>query len=804
MLIRLIPQPLLWEILWVLGCALALAIVFLVLRAIVLWLRPVNVDRTGNGIAVSPIKIYDNRFLTIRLDELQKGLEKLSTLDSSSISGADGNVQGKIASDTDLTFASKPSSSDKKSSDQKGSDQKGAGGVAKSQTGDEKLAPTAEDRLSELVNLQYEILGLRMILERSLSDRLWKDGDKNNARLQAVLGIQVSLDPPADAVRSAAVVEVTFRESAGKPLSVVALLPQERSHNLLFTTSQTQNLDGSLSRAGNQWSALWSRRRQSSVLLREPDTIAFERPPQTYPSPIGPIFPEPEQDSLTVGWQFRPPLDQPAVLPGMRQVFAILALPTADRESDSEDSMEMVTIHATVRTYWRRYNRGSRTTSPRWAWLPWIARASEREDLPHSIQVNATKAVQRLLKPEVTAIRTSLVSPSKVLVMIDGRNFFPGTTVAIGKSVHDADNGLLIKSDYHMQVTTTPEALASGNGEINGRYGPTVMLKIDPPVPSIYISNCTVELSGDGKFDWLQIQIANAEDGKALTLDDLKKLPDPIVTVDEKVLPPPFYLTEQFNKDLEPNSAPSESQEKTGENAPSPAAKETKTNCVEYAAWVPSRWNPTSARFKLIFPFCGTEYQQAFGLTVSDPSFVVSRWRRGPSDLFLIEIHGGDFEVLDHWSVELDQIYPLSTSGSWARLSNRQALLCVPHAGLSDREKIIVHFHDPADKSASAYPLPIPVLAEPPKPSVSKNLVELACQAGALLKLEGVQLDQVDKVTFVQNGSSSTPEFLASENGAKITVFFPTAQTAGFAELFLQDGLQAEIGRVPVLVKPKA
>jgi hypothetical protein len=387
-----------------------------------------------------------------------------------------------------------------------------------------------------------------------------------------------------------------------------------------------------------------------------------------------------------------------------------------------------------------------------------------------------------------------------VLVMVDGRNFFPGTTVAVGQTVHrSAETGLLIKSDYHMQITTTQQALAYGNGVINGRYGPTVALQISPTVPAIWVAWCEVELSADGKFDWLEIYIASADKTKVLTYADLLPLPEPIVTVDERVLPPPYYLANEFRPELA-----SEGYAKNSD----PADPSAQSNCVSFSAWVPSQWNPTSARFKLVFPFCGEEYQHAFGISEAEPVFTVSRWARGQSHQFLIAVRGGEFENLSRWSVELDKIYSLpSPGGELLRLSNLQLLLSVPDASLAGCERITMRYNEPGenesnDNSIAVYPLQIPPALAVPKPVVFKDLVEIPAKA-AVVHLNGILLDRVTQVQLIPSGAASGTkiDFIVSQEATKISALFTAPPAPGFAELVLQDDAQAEIGRVPVFVK---
>ncbi len=109
-----------------------------------------------------------------------------------------------------------------------------------------------------------------------MSDRLWGEG----SRLQVVLGFQVSINPPSWAKDCAAVVEVEVKVPGRvQPISVVAMIPQEKTYNVATLSSSSDSLDGSVV------SALWragtsiGRRRNDIFLHRDSDTVAFERNP---------------------------------------------------------------------------------------------------------------------------------------------------------------------------------------------------------------------------------------------------------------------------------------------------------------------------------------------------------------------------------------------------------------------------------------------------------------------------------------------------------------------------------------------
>lgn len=111
-----------------------------------------------------------------------------------------------------------------------------------------KYGPSASDLLSEQVDVTYQIINLQMLLDRSLSDRLLNSSF--NARLQTVVGFNVSIDPPRNAENAVALVEITLAKNAdpceagkkcGEPTpcsanttfvdspSLVASMPQEHT-----------------------------------------------------------------------------------------------------------------------------------------------------------------------------------------------------------------------------------------------------------------------------------------------------------------------------------------------------------------------------------------------------------------------------------------------------------------------------------------------------------------------------------------------------------------------------------------------
>lgn len=481
---------------------------------------PASAAWIRNGIAVGRPKVFDNRTLTIMIESLSDTLRGLQFIDQKSVAAALGNFQGSTVTDSafglsvtgpslpgiskENTIGTTPGQITTKNTDATGAstsvtkNDPSATSVTTNdkttttQAAQSPSAPTLANPVTDLgvnlaygqnsgdllldqVNLTYQIFNLRMILERSLSDRLWQTG---RARRQAVLGFNVSIEPPSYAVDAAAVVEVTIEAPAGAAgaVSLVAMMPQERTYNAAALNSKTNAFSGSaVSKVVNVGVA--SRRSQKTMYLyRDNDTIAVENMARADGNP------------LQFGWVFRPVLGRRSVAPGMRQMFAVIALP--DDNGDLNDApLAAVAIKASVRTYWKRYQRSTMTTfsGPQaYGWdkfgeLFTFSPVLKNTHLNHTvypdIKVEAPDTYDRNLAPVVTSVGWTYTGAKSVLVSLLGKNFFTGTSVVMGgRTYKDATSGLLVKSDSTMDILTDLDALVRSDGVVIGRYGRAVAI----------------------------------------------------------------------------------------------------------------------------------------------------------------------------------------------------------------------------------------------------------------------------------------------------------------------------------------
>jgi hypothetical protein len=319
------------------------------------------------------------------------------------------------------------------------------------------------------VNLTYQVFNLRMILERSLTDRIWN----GQPRRQAVLGFNVSVDPPAYAAVSAAVIEITVEKpaTASGDVALVAMMPQEKTYNATALNSKSNAFAGAaVVKVVNVGMA--ARKTQKVMYLyRDNDTLSFEHMPRS----------ESNKGELEFGWVFRPVLGRRSVSPGMRQMFVVISLPENELPDDPDRA---VSLNVKVRTYWKKFkpeHMTSYTKSQAFGKdvlknLFWTSPELKGAYLNHTdytnVLVRRAELDQNSLRPEVDFVDWTYTGARTVLVTLHGRNFFTGTSVVMGgKPYKDASNGLLIKSDSQIDLLTDVDSLIRSDGVVVGRYG---------------------------------------------------------------------------------------------------------------------------------------------------------------------------------------------------------------------------------------------------------------------------------------------------------------------------------------------
>jgi hypothetical protein len=243
------------------------------------------------------------------LDSLNESLQRVQVIDQKTLLAALGNVSGSRVSETARAFTLQGGMRPELSMGSSTTNVQGANPSTSETTTDSSKSPSqlpaipwnfdlltspqsslgmglnAGDLLNDQVNLTYQIFNLRMILDRALSDRLnlttgfpaggW------SPRLQAVLGLNVSVVPERDHIDSAAVVRIrltlvrkdhvgrTTQIATDRPnASLVAMMPLERTYNASALSSKSNAFGASA--VAKMITVGYSERRRGANLLPVP------------------------------------------------------------------------------------------------------------------------------------------------------------------------------------------------------------------------------------------------------------------------------------------------------------------------------------------------------------------------------------------------------------------------------------------------------------------------------------------------------------------------------------------------------
>jgi hypothetical protein len=545
---------------------------------------PPALGQAPNGITVGRPKVFDNRTLTLMLEALSESLRKIQFVDQQKLAAAFGLLQGyqtmEIARSLSIGTRPTPKITDTQTVNTGNVSTAGAAlpdttkSEIKTERESEKATPpdigtlpafqgftpnfgeNASDLLSDQVNLTYQIFNLRMLLERSLSDRLLGD----DARRQAVMGFNVTIDPPRTAEDAVAVVEVTLKLPTGKSgeLSLVSMMPEEKTYNAAALSTKSNAFGGAAVAKMINIGYSEQRRGQTFYLYRDADTIAYQR------------MNEGKTDEVIFGWMFRPVLGRRSVSPGLRQLFAIMALPSDDNRNNTTSE----SLNASVRTYWKKYDQDTKTSfeerdanrATRFRYAvslnltkPEIFNPRYENRAEYSnIVVESTRNYEDALIPRVNSVSWRPIGGKSIIISATGDNFFSETKVAMGDKIYSMPaDGLILKSNQAFDLTTTIDALANGSGTIIGRYGSSVPLianrDIGPTEGLKFYAPTEVSLSRSG-FRQILFHItakgtirnqAGTDIGVNLlsrqylsTVFDLDEVPTPIITVNGKVVSP--------------------------------------------------------------------------------------------------------------------------------------------------------------------------------------------------------------------------------------------------------------------------
>jgi hypothetical protein len=721
------------------------------------WPGPPN----HNGIGVGAPKLYDTRSLSLMLEEMQDQVRRVSGIDQKRLTDSFNTVQGRRTYSSEATLeatfagaagtdaagtkagqnkgnADKPKETSKATATtpNEGASNAEAGGASTPAT----FAERSIDVLSDQVNLTYEILNLRLLLERALSDRLY---GTNQARLQAVLGFPISVNTPEYASGCAAFVEVTVVVSGTEPPSVVALLPQEQTFNITTSRQRSGRLGASAPVKLAVFALKGNALSDQAYLNREAETIAFLG--QVARDANGAPVPQ-----VTFGWQLRPVAGKRSVTAGLRQMFAVLSLPQKD-----EVEADQIELKISTRTYWRRFNSRTSTSSDRLNMKAWFSNrpVMVTEDWRPAMKVTSTLAVESGLSPNITDVKWYKVGVNRAVIVVQGANFFPGTSVAVGDQTYkSSDDGLLLKSEKTLQLSAPLAALMS-DAVLNGRYGVSILLQKQPPLARLKMD--AIELTDRSRSNVLQLRLffTLADPAKPLEWRAFSELPDPLLQVNERILDTPL----DFSREVDAQN------------------QFTRVVCV---ALIPTDLVPSDkCSVVLKFPFFGPDW--IFRKLLPFPPVYKLTVTRQDTNVGLL-ISGSEFG--DKWKVRLNKDYSVN-DGSLILLDIKTLQLTVAAALLEKFDTLLVI--PPALTPVVVLQIPSNSAPTPMFDSTSTPLTVAKAVTDTLVTLRGSHLNQISKVTC----GGKELAFVASSGGQllKIEVKAEFASVADEYELVLCD-----------------
>jgi hypothetical protein len=301
------------------------------------------------------------------------------------------------------------------------------------------LGVGAEDLLNEQANLSAQYMSLRLLLQRSLSDRVvMRANGTSEPRTQPVYGFQISIDPARkyrDAVAEAIVtISLPPDDQSGLDAPrLVTLLPKEKTYNVAEVTSRSRAFSlGGIVQVVNVGAA-FNQSRETLYVVKDTDTVALEK---TLPGASA-------RNATAFSWQFRPVLGKRVVSPGARQVFAVLALPTSINER-----WEGI---VSITTQWRRYDRKTKTAGD-------VIRDSVNHQEPYRIVVSRLQEQETAVASTIEGIDLRAAG-SAALITVDG-HFPSGTLVSVADTIIDTPaNGMLLKTPRRMTFVVAAERL---------------------------------------------------------------------------------------------------------------------------------------------------------------------------------------------------------------------------------------------------------------------------------------------------------------------------------------------------------
>jgi len=333
----------------------------------------------------------------------------------------------------------------------------------------------SQDLLAEQEALTFQVINLRLLLQGALSDRIAqsttqindKAGNYYGDRVQAVIGIPITLDAPHHYKNRVAEVVMTVHPPAESPaieqdagVSLVTMFPREKTYNVAAVRRSATNIG--LGAVVQVFSVGFSgsRNRETLYLVKDTDTVAVQR--------LGPAL---TPGAVRFGWQFRPTLGRSVVDPGTRQVFAVIAVPRSLRLSDLNCRIDL-------ETRWREFHKSSKVAGE-------VLNKSRQPGFPSGTNTALTildpGTRDEQLRPDITRVEWTDLGNGSLQVAVHGANFAPETRVQVGSTALGSSD-VVLQGDSRLIFAAPAAAVFGGKISLVGTYGaPQPLFEPDGP-----------------------------------------------------------------------------------------------------------------------------------------------------------------------------------------------------------------------------------------------------------------------------------------------------------------------------------
>jgi hypothetical protein len=320
----------------------------------------------------------------------------------------------------------------------------------------------SSDTLTEETQLTYQILNLRSIAERALSDRVAlapaRTGSVAVARAQTLVAFQISVDPRTRYRNATAEVEIAIStRDSHQPPTLISLLPKDKTYDVATLAHGEAGMGSAVLEMAPIGDG-----KESLYIARDSDTVALERlsPSREAIKGCATGFHESVRD-VTFAWQFRPVFGRDRVDPGTREVYALLALPTSPGEDYNAD------IH--VHTHWRSLKPVKVKNG-----LEYLEESARDELWQDAIRFNPAE-MEQSLRPRISEARFVPAGKGELTVIAVGQNFFPDTSVMVGDKTFSGP-ALQIERERQLKFTAPAKLLVENDIYIAGRFGAPILL----------------------------------------------------------------------------------------------------------------------------------------------------------------------------------------------------------------------------------------------------------------------------------------------------------------------------------------